>query len=36
MAWHLYTWGDKVEVIAPAKLRDMVEHHRRADFAALP
>lgn len=36
MAWHLYTWGDKVEVIAPSKLRDMVEHHRRADFAALP
>lgn len=36
MAWHLYTWGDKVEVIAPSKLREMVEHHRRADFAALP
>jgi predicted DNA-binding transcriptional regulator YafY len=36
MAWHLYTWGDRVEVIAPSKLREMVEHHRRADFAALP
>jgi predicted DNA-binding transcriptional regulator YafY len=36
MAWHLYKWGDKVEVIAPAVLRSMVEAHRRDDFCALP
>ena len=36
MAWHLYQWGDAVEVLAPARLRAMVEAHRRSDFAALP
>jgi predicted DNA-binding transcriptional regulator YafY len=36
MAWHLYQWGDKVEVIAPEGLRALVEHHRRSDFDALP
>ena len=36
MAWHLYQWGDKVEVMAPQALRDMVEGHRRSDFAAMP
>ena len=36
MAWHLYQWGDKVEVIAPEGLRLMVEHHCRSDFDALP
>ena len=36
MAWHLYMWGDTVQVIAPAQLRDMVENHRRDDFPALP
>ena len=36
MAWHLYQWGDKVEVIAPQALRDMVDGHRRSDFAAMP
>lgn len=36
MAWHLYQWGDKVEVIAPQGLRDLVNGHRRSDFAALP
>jgi predicted DNA-binding transcriptional regulator YafY len=36
MAWHLYTWGDKVEVLAPAALRAMVEGHRRSDFPAMP
>ncbi len=24
MAWHLYTWGDKVEVLEPAKLAEMM------------
>ncbi|CUJ83527.1 hypothetical protein RUE5091_00121 [Ruegeria denitrificans] len=36
MAWHLYQWGDQVEVISPKSLREMVEQHRRDDFPALP
>lgn len=36
MAWHLYQWGDAVEVLAPQGLRDMVDGYRRADFAAMP
>ena len=36
MVWHLYQWGDQVEVLAPDTLRDMVAGHRRADFPALP
>lgn len=36
MAWHLYLWGDQVEVLAPEALRQMVQGHRRADFPALP
>ena len=36
MAWHLYQWGDVVEVIAPSDLRILVEGHRRRDFSALP
>lgn len=36
MAWHLYQWGDQVEVIYPASLREMIERHRRNDFPALP
>ena len=36
MCWHLYTWGDKVEVLAPKSLRKMVHPYRRSDFPALP
>jgi predicted DNA-binding transcriptional regulator YafY len=36
MAWHLYQWGDAVEVLAPEGLRAMVEGYRRGDFEALP
>lgn len=36
MCWHLYTWGDAVEVVAPEALRQMIENHRRKDFPALP
>jgi predicted DNA-binding transcriptional regulator YafY len=36
MCWHLYTWGNKVEVLSPEPLKKMIEHHRRADFAAMP
>jgi predicted DNA-binding transcriptional regulator YafY len=36
MAWHLYMWGDSVEVLAPDALREIVARHRRGDFPALP
>ncbi|MCR9267925.1 MAG: WYL domain-containing protein, partial [Alphaproteobacteria bacterium] len=36
MCWHLYAWGDQVEVIAPPALADMVRDHRRSDFPGLP
>jgi predicted DNA-binding transcriptional regulator YafY len=36
MAWHLYAWGDKVEVIAPRALKALVRGHQRKDFTALP
>lgn len=32
MAWHLYQWGDTVEVLAPEELRAMVEGYGRRDF----
>jgi len=36
MCWHLYAWGDKVEVLAPEALRLLCQDFRRADFPALP
>ncbi|MCE8524002.1 WYL domain-containing protein [Ruegeria pomeroyi] len=36
MAWHLYQWGDSVEVVTPKKLADLVHAARRGDFDALP
>ncbi len=36
MAWHLYLWGDAVEVLAPDRLREMVAGFQRGDFPALP
>ncbi len=36
MAWHLYMWGDKVEVVTPDRLRELVANHRRGDFPAFP
>lgn len=36
MAWHLYQWGDQVQVLEPPVLREMVEGYRRGDFPALP
>lgn len=36
MAWHLYAWGDKVEVLAPERLKDLVRGYQRSDFPALP
>lgn len=35
MCWHLYSWGKSVEVLQPARLREMVHAHRR-EFEALP
>jgi predicted DNA-binding transcriptional regulator YafY len=36
MSWHLYTWGDKVEVLAPETLKALVHPFRRNDFPAMP
>jgi predicted DNA-binding transcriptional regulator YafY len=36
MCWHLYMWGDTVEVISPPELREMVAAHRRSDFPSMP
>ena len=36
MAWHLYQWGNSVEVVAPEALRRMVDGWQRGDFDALP
>ncbi|OLF77994.1 transcriptional regulator [Maricaulis sp. W15] len=36
MCWHLYAWGDQVEVLAPPELAEMVREHRRSDFPGLP
>jgi len=35
MCWHLYSWGKSVEVLQPARLREMVHGHQRT-FDALP
>ena len=36
MSWHLYAWGDTVEVLQPPSLATLVHPFRRSDFAALP
>ena len=36
MVWHLYLWGEDVEVLAPPGLRELVHQHRRSDFPSLP
>jgi predicted DNA-binding transcriptional regulator YafY len=36
MCWHLYAWGNQVEVIEPQALRDMIGEYQRSDFLALP
>lgn len=35
MCWHLYSWGASVEVLQPARLREMVQGHQRT-FEVLP
>ena len=36
MAWHLYQWGDAVDVIAPDGLRALVDGYKREDFPSPP
>ena len=36
MAWYLYQWGDKVQVVKPQILKEMVNGHQRTDFPVLP
>ncbi len=36
MYWHLYSRGDKVEILEPEERRTMIEGYGRADFKALP
>jgi len=36
MCWHLYAWGDQVEVLEPPALAEMVAGYRRDDFPGLP
>lgn len=36
MAWHLYSWGASVEVLAPKRLVEMVKPYQRPDFPSLP
>ncbi|GAA0755605.1 hypothetical protein GCM10010203_18400 [Actinomadura yumaensis] len=35
MAWHLYCWGDQVEVLAPEALKARIHDHRQT-FEAMP
>ena len=35
MAWHLYAWGDKMEVLEPERLAAMV-HDNRTAWPVLP
>lgn len=36
MLWHLYQWGNKVEVLAPEEMRELVKGYQRDDFTGLP
>ncbi len=36
MAWYLYQWGDKVEVIKPTGLKELMKNHQRSDFPVVP
>jgi len=36
MAWHLAKWGDAVEVVEPAALREMAAGYRNASIRVLP
>lgn len=36
MAWHLYQWGNDVEVLEPPELAALVKDYQRTDFPATP
>lgn len=36
MCWYLYSWGNEVEVLEPADLRNLCELHKHANFPTLP
>jgi predicted DNA-binding transcriptional regulator YafY len=36
MAWHLYKWGDAVEVIEPPALHEMVAGFQNEGIVVLP
>lgn len=36
MAWHLYCWGDAVEVVKPDRLRQFVQKYQRDDLTSFP
>jgi predicted DNA-binding transcriptional regulator YafY len=36
MAWHLAKWGDAVEVVEPAQLREMADGYRNSSIKVLP
>lgn len=36
MAWHLYKWGDAVEVVEPIALREMVAGFQNGWINVLP
>ncbi len=36
MCWHLYMWGDAVEVLSPPELVHLVDGYRRDDFVSMP
>lgn len=36
MAWHLFKWGDTVDVLEPPELREMVARHPREVLGPLP
>jgi predicted DNA-binding transcriptional regulator YafY len=35
LAWHLFTWGEQVEIVAPARLRDVMAQELHAATTAL-
>jgi predicted DNA-binding transcriptional regulator YafY len=34
LAWHLFTWGNAVEILSPPSLREMMVEELRAALAA--
>ncbi len=36
MIWHIYQWGDQVEIVSPRKLKQMVDDYQRGDILVPP